>query len=211
MLPSYAHPTMCTPHQGGGEKRKLFRGKRKVLCSFFGDFPCKKGELLSEKTEKTWRKKKKGSAAFLLHLAPHDLPDRLEFVGYQHLASWAPTFRTLCRYLISCNQPDVAGMMGNSFLHFEGAGRRMSRTKAFSQISQEDFEASMAGIVCDMNEHLRDEAPTAYKDLTRVMANQVPPPPSLPTSIIVNQIDHLLPSITFEGSYHSSIQLPCLG
>lgn len=54
-----------------------------------------------------------------------------------------------------------------------GAGRRMSRTKAFGNISQEEFVKSMEGIVCDHNEHLRDEAPAAYKDLTTVMANQV--------------------------------------
>ena len=54
-----------------------------------------------------------------------------------------------------------------------GAGRRMSRTKAFGSITQEDFETSMAGIVCDANQHVRDEAPAAYKDLTTVMANQV--------------------------------------
>lgn len=71
-----------------------------------------------------------------------------------------------------------------------GAGRRMSRTKAFSQISQEDFEASMAGIVCDMNEHLRDEAPTAYKDLTRVMANQ---------EDLVDVAHRLLPLINVKG------------
>jgi len=56
----------------------------------------------------------------------------------------------------------------------------MSRTKAVAQITQEDFEASMAGIVCDINVHLRDEAPAAYKDLTTVMANQVPPPHTHP-------------------------------
>jgi tRNA-splicing ligase RtcB len=30
----------------------------------------------------------------------------------------------------------------------------------------------MEGIVCDVNERIRDEAPQAYKDLTKVMANQ---------------------------------------
>ena len=30
----------------------------------------------------------------------------------------------------------------------------------------------MAGIVCDTDARVRDEAPQAYKDLTQVMANQ---------------------------------------
>ncbi len=54
-----------------------------------------------------------------------------------------------------------------------GAGRRMSRTKAFANVTQEDFVRSMEGIVCDTNEDVRDEAPAAYKDLATVMANQV--------------------------------------
>mmetsp|Transcript_36239 Transcript_36239/g.80643 ORF Transcript_36239/g.80643 Transcript_36239/m.80643 type:complete len:385 (+) Transcript_36239:271-1425(+) len=53
-----------------------------------------------------------------------------------------------------------------------GAGRRMSRTRAVENISQEDFESSMTGIVADTDPRLRDEAPQAYKDLTQVMANQ---------------------------------------
>eukprot|EP00899_Mesostigma_viride_P015076 jgi/Mesvir1/2356/Mv06737-RA.1 len=53
-----------------------------------------------------------------------------------------------------------------------GAGRRLSRTAAFASITQQEFEAALAGVVCDTNEGLRDEAPQAYKDLTVVMANQ---------------------------------------
>jgi len=71
-----------------------------------------------------------------------------------------------------------------------GAGRRMSRTKAVAQITQEDFEASMAGIVCDINVHLRDEAPAAYKDLTTVMANQ---------EDLVDIAHRLLPLINVKG------------
>lgn len=37
-----------------------------------------------------------------------------------------------------------------------------------SSLLQEDFEAAMAGIVCDTVEAVRDEAPQAYKDLTQV-------------------------------------------
>ena len=40
-----------------------------------------------------------------------------------------------------------------------GAGRKLSRNMAKSQISQVDFETSMNGIVCDTDKRLRDEAP----------------------------------------------------
>merc|ERR1719382_2416690 len=53
-----------------------------------------------------------------------------------------------------------------------GAGRRMSRTRAKKVIPQEEFEASMRGIICDTNAAVRDEAPQAYKDLGTVLANQ---------------------------------------
>jgi len=53
-----------------------------------------------------------------------------------------------------------------------GAGRRMSRTKAFKAIDQGAFEKAMEGIVCDTNRKVKDEAPQAYKDLKSVMANQ---------------------------------------
>ena len=53
-----------------------------------------------------------------------------------------------------------------------GAGRQMSRTKAHSNITQEEFEQSMKGIVCDTHPSVKDEAPQAYKDLTEVMKNQ---------------------------------------
>ncbi|KAK9807265.1 hypothetical protein WJX73_005302 [Symbiochloris irregularis] len=58
----------------------------------------------------------------------------------------------------------------NSCSH--GAGRAMSRKKAMANIKQEDFVAQMAGIICDTDAKVRDEAPNAYKDLTKVMANQ---------------------------------------
>jgi len=54
-----------------------------------------------------------------------------------------------------------------------GAGRVMSRTQAKKQISQEDFVKVMSGIVCDTFSKLRDEAPQAYKPLSKVMQNQV--------------------------------------
>ena len=54
-----------------------------------------------------------------------------------------------------------------------GAGRVMSRTKAFQMVKQHEFEATLKGIACDSDEGLRDEAPQAYKDLEEVMAHQV--------------------------------------
>lgn len=58
----------------------------------------------------------------------------------------------------------------NSSAH--GAGRKMSRKQAHKMISQEEFEASMKGVVCDTDPGVKDEAPQAYKDLTEVMKNQ---------------------------------------
>lgn len=37
---------------------------------------------------------------------------------------------------------------------------------------QEDFAQAMRGVVCDTDARVRDEAPQAYKDLAKVMANQ---------------------------------------
>lgn len=37
---------------------------------------------------------------------------------------------------------------------------------------QEEFAKAMQGIVCDSDKRVIDEAPQAYKDLTKVMANQ---------------------------------------
>jgi hypothetical protein len=64
--------------QGGGEKRKLFsektektqrKRKRKEICSLFWSYPYRKGENFSlRKLRNLEKKKKKGSAAFLLHL-----------------------------------------------------------------------------------------------------------------------------------------------
>ena len=52
---------------------------------------------------------------------------------------------------------------------------------------QEDFAQAMRGIVCDTDARVRDEAPQAYKDLAKVMANQA----SL-TEIVHRQASRLL-------------------
>lgn len=71
-----------------------------------------------------------------------------------------------------------------------GAGRRLSRTAAFKQLSQEEFERALEGIVCDRDADLRDEAPQAYKDLNIVMQNQ---------ESLVSVKHKLLPLINVKG------------
>lgn len=76
----------------------------------------------------------------------------------------------------------------NSSSH--GAGRRMSRTKAHANITQEEFEGAMDGVVCDTHPSVRDEAPQAYKDLNAVMENQ---------SSLTEIVHRLLPLINVKG------------
>jgi tRNA-splicing ligase RtcB (3'-phosphate/5'-hydroxy nucleic acid ligase) len=76
----------------------------------------------------------------------------------------------------------------NSSSH--GAGRRMSRVKAHSNISQQDFEQAMDGIVCDTHPSVKDEAPQAYKDLATVMELQ---------STLTEIIHRLLPLVNVKG------------
>ena len=71
-----------------------------------------------------------------------------------------------------------------------GAGRRMSRKQANEKISQEDFEASMKGVVCDTDPQVRDEAPQAYKDLNVVMENQ---------RSLTDIVHRLLPLVNVKG------------
>ena len=52
-----------------------------------------------------------------------------------------------------------------------GAGRRMSRKKAFGQITMEDLEKAMQGIEWSHSKEFIDEAPMAYKDIDEVMEN----------------------------------------
>lgn len=58
----------------------------------------------------------------------------------------------------------------NSSSH--GAGRVMSRKKAKTMISIEEFEASMKGITGTVDENTLDESPFAYKDIFEVMRLQ---------------------------------------
>lgn len=75
-----------------------------------------------------------------------------------------------------------------------GAGRSMSRARAFRNISQDDFIQHMKdrGIVWDSSyaQKVKDEAPMAYKDLNEVMANQ---------ESLVEIVHHLQPLVNMKG------------
>jgi tRNA-splicing ligase RtcB (3'-phosphate/5'-hydroxy nucleic acid ligase) len=53
-----------------------------------------------------------------------------------------------------------------------GAGRRLSRNDALQFISDQEFQKSMEGINYQHDDRVRDEAPSAYKDIKRVMRAQ---------------------------------------
>lgn len=53
-----------------------------------------------------------------------------------------------------------------------GAGRRMSRTAAEKQFTQDDLKQQTAGVICRKDKGVIDEIPGAYKDIDQVMANQ---------------------------------------
>ena len=53
-----------------------------------------------------------------------------------------------------------------------GAGRRMSRTKARQQFTQQDLIDQTAGVECRKDISVLDEIPGAYKDIDETMANQ---------------------------------------
>lgn len=54
-----------------------------------------------------------------------------------------------------------------------GAGRKMSRSKAKRQFSQQDLIQQTEGIECRKDKEIIDEIPSAYKNIDEVMANQV--------------------------------------
>ena len=53
-----------------------------------------------------------------------------------------------------------------------GAGRRMSRTAAKEQFTQDDLKNQTEGVICRKDKAVIDEIPGAYKDIDTVMANQ---------------------------------------
>ena len=52
-----------------------------------------------------------------------------------------------------------------------GAGRKMSRTKAFSSISQGEFEKLMRDVVCDSVPAVKDEAPQVLNIALKKIVN----------------------------------------
>lgn len=63
--------------------------------------------------------------------------------------------------------------LGNSEWNYSaphGAGRIMSRSKAKSSISLEEYKEAMKGVyTTSVNEHTLDEAPMAYKSLDDII------------------------------------------
>lgn len=53
-----------------------------------------------------------------------------------------------------------------------GAGRKMSRGKAFKTFTEEDLIKQTEGVECRKDHGVLDEIPSAYKDIEKVMANQ---------------------------------------
>lgn len=53
-----------------------------------------------------------------------------------------------------------------------GAGRKMSRTQAEKEFTEEDLIAQTEGVVCRKDKGVIDEIPGAYKDIDQVMRNQ---------------------------------------
>ena len=53
-----------------------------------------------------------------------------------------------------------------------GAGRRMSRTAAEKQFTQDDLIQQTQGVICRKDQGVIDEIPGAYKDIDEVMENQ---------------------------------------
>ncbi len=53
-----------------------------------------------------------------------------------------------------------------------GAGRRMSRTAAEQQFTQDDLIKQTEGVICRKDKRVIDEIPGAYKDIGQVMENQ---------------------------------------
>jgi len=72
-----------------------------------------------------------------------------------------------------------------------GAGRKMSRTKAKEAITMDRFEKQMHGIIAKIEKSTRDEAPDAYKDLSKVIKSQ--------EGIVIKTIDHSTPLINVKG------------
>jgi tRNA-splicing ligase RtcB (3'-phosphate/5'-hydroxy nucleic acid ligase) len=71
-----------------------------------------------------------------------------------------------------------------------GAGRRMSRTQAKNTIREEDLKTALKGTFTAPSKGVLDEAPQAYKDVTKVVAMQ---------SDLIDVVHTLRPIMTIKG------------
>jgi len=100
------------------------------------------------------------------------------------------------RGVIPANMRDgsflVEGKGNPKFLYSSshGAGRAMSRTEAKEKISMEQFKKSMEGITGNVSGKTLDEAPSAYKDINKVMDAQ---------KASIKIIKHITPIINWKG------------
>ncbi len=100
------------------------------------------------------------------------------------------------RGVIPANMRDgcylVEGLGNEKFLNSSshGAGRVMSRKYAKMNVSLEDFQDAMVGILAPVNKDTLDENPFAYKDIDKVMDLQ---------KDSVRIVKHLKPIINWKG------------
>jgi RNA-splicing ligase RtcB len=85
------------------------------------------------------------------------------------------------KLLIPMNMRDgslVCEGLGNADWNYSaphGAGRLMSRAKAFATLRMDDYKSAMAGIYStSVNRHTIDESPMAYKNMDDIIANMAP-------------------------------------
>lgn len=85
------------------------------------------------------------------------------------------------KHIIPINMRDgslVCEGLGNPDWNFSsphGAGRIMSRSKAYATLKMEDYEKSMKGIfTTSVNRETLDESPMAYKDMGEIISNIKP-------------------------------------
>jgi tRNA-splicing ligase RtcB len=71
-----------------------------------------------------------------------------------------------------------------------GAGRKMSRTQAKNTIGEEDLKSALKGTFTAASKGILDEAPQAYKDVTKVIARQTD---------LIEVVHTLRPIITIKG------------
>ncbi|MFT4325900.1 MAG: RtcB family protein [Candidatus Woesearchaeota archaeon] len=92
----------------------------------------------------------------------------------------------------------VVGKGNKKFLESSshGAGRKMSRSAAKKSISMKDFKDSMQGITGTIAEGTLDEAPDAYKNISKVMDLQK-------ESVLV--LSHIKPVINWKGDVKSKL------